>query len=398
MKPKWVDAYFGLVAVAGGYAFFRLVTQVDLRWWRELLVLLPLYVLLSQLTVRLPSGMNITPVYPFVAAALVALGPGPAVAIAVPPFLARTVLNRDKPLFVLYICGQLSLVAAAAAGAYRLAGGTVGRLDLPADLLAFAVMGLVFDAANTGLVQGRLTLSLGTPFFSGWWRSLFYDRGWVMPIYHALGLVCSLLFLDRGMWGLILGILPLFGLHAFFRLHAEAAKVRQAALTDRLTGVGNYRALTDWLARNFPVPQAAGPGGLVSVLSMDVDGLKSINDTYGHDAGNEVLKAVAAILEGNTRHNDVVARYGGDEFVVVLPATGPQEGEVVRQRIQQALHDLRVEYGGHKLAVGMSIGLASYPDDASDSGGLLRASDQAMYQAKRERRANATYVILRPGG
>jgi diguanylate cyclase (GGDEF)-like protein len=388
------NAYFVLVATLGGLSFWRLTQQVSEWRWREALILLPLYIILSQLSVRLPSGMNITPVYPFVAASMVTLGPAHALAIAIPPFLARVVLNREKPLFVLYICGQLSVVVLAASTAFGLAGGSVGRLELPLHLAAFLVMGFVFDAVNLGLVQVRLTLSRGTAFVSGWLRAMFSDRGWVMPIYHALGLVSSLLYLDRGVWGLIIGILPLFGLHAFFKLHAEAAVVRQAALTDRLTGIGNYRALTEWLARNFP--GAPAERQQMSVLSMDIDGMKSINDTYGHEAGNEVLKAVALVLEGNTRHNDVVARYGGDEFVVVLTATGPQDAAAVRDRITQALHDLRVEYNGQELAVGLSIGLASYPNDAATSQDLLVASDRAMYEVKKERRAAATYVALRP--
>jgi diguanylate cyclase (GGDEF)-like protein len=390
MKPSKVnrvDAYFVVIAVAGSCVFWHMARRVGAWRWQEFAVLLPLYTLLGQLRVRLPSGIHITPIYPFAAATLVVLGPAHAVGLAMASYFVRMVVNRERLLRTLFICGQLCMTAELASRAFMLAGGVPGRLDVPRDLPAFLALGLCYDAVNIAFVQGRLSVAEGSEFFRNWWRALLYSRGCAMPIYHILGLVCALLFVDRGVWGLVVGILPLFGLHAFFKLHVEAADVRQAALTDKLTGVGNYRALMDWM--NFSFHGLASAGRQVSLLSMDVDDLKVINDTYGHEAGNEALKAVAATLLGNTRHTDVVARYGGDEFVVILVGAAPPEAEAVRERILSALADLRIEHNGSQLSVGLSIGLANHPRDAAAASELLAAADRAMYQVKLERKGTA---------
>jgi diguanylate cyclase (GGDEF)-like protein len=379
------NLYYSLVALAGLGCLVSLALRVE--QWRvsEILVLLPMYVILSQLSVKLPSGLNITPVYPFAAAAMIGLGPAHTVIISVTPFLARVVINREKPLFAMYIVGQLTLTCYAASLAYQLAGGQIGVLALPGGLFAFLLFGLTFDLCNMAFVQGRLTLAKGDKFLSGWMRLFAVDRGWAMPLYHALGLLSAVLYLDRGLWGLVIAILPLFGLHAFFTLYAEISEARQLAMTDRLTGVGNYRALSEWMARNFE--RVVANDRPLAVLSMDVDGMKLINDTYGHEAGNAVLQGIARTLEATTRHTDIVARYGGDEFVVLLVNTTAQEAGVVRSRISDATTDLLVEYNGHRLPVSLSIGLAAYPQDAGTAEELLSASDKAMYQVKNLRRA-----------
>gem|GEM_PF-1030803 len=379
-----LSLYYGIVGASGFLCFILAARSVEHWRVQEILALLPMYLLLSQLSVRLPSGMNMTPVYPFAAAAMVVLGPPHTIVIAVAPFLARVLLNREKPLFALYIVGQLSLTNFLAGTVYRLAGGEFGVLALPKGLPAFIAFALTFDFVNMGFTQGRLSLANGEPFLRGWWRRVAYDRGWAMPLYHALGLLSTLIYLDRGVFGLAVAILPLFGLHAFFTLYTQVAEARQLAMTDRLTGVGNYRALTDWLARSFD-RVVAGDRPL-SVLAMDVDGMKVTNDTYGHEAGNAVLQAVARTLEATTRHSDIVARYGGDEFVVLLVNTTAQEANVVHSRISETIAALKVEHDGHQIGVSLSIGLATHPHDAGTAEELLIAADKAMYEVKNRRR------------
>ena len=160
------------------------------------------------------------------------------------------------------------------------------------------------------------------------------------------------------------------------------AEVSEAARRDPLTGLYNVRAfrqaLTDEIVRSQRTEAA------FSLAMIDIDFMKHINDTYGHPAGDQVLRNVAAVLTEEVRQVDVVARYGGEEFAVLLAeASGPRAmvvAERLRQRIEARHHD------GVREAVTVSIGLAAYPDDASSCTDLIRAADQALYASKHQGR------------
>jgi diguanylate cyclase (GGDEF)-like protein len=119
------------------------------------------------------------------------------------------------------------------------------------------------------------------------------------------------------------------------------------------------------------------------LLMMDLDGLKAINDSHGHYQGDVVLRSVAEIIKENLRGIDVAARYGGDEFVALLPETDPSGAYVVAEKIRQVACGLHVESGGHKIGVSLSIGIVSYPEDGRTADQLMIAADEAMYSAKR---------------
>jgi diguanylate cyclase (GGDEF)-like protein len=122
-----------------------------------------------------------------------------------------------------------------------------------------------------------------------------------------------------------------------------------------------------------------------SLIFLDVDELKRVNDTYGHLAGDALLRQVANALTEAVRGQDLVARYGGDEFVVLLPGTPPERATVVAQRIREAIGRHRFMAGGHLLAIpGISLGVASFPQDGSDPEELLAAADASLYKDKRK--------------
>ena len=375
------DCYLVVVSLAGGLCLASMLSRVAPSRYAELLYVLPVYWPLSQMTSRLPSGVRIAPAYPIIAAALVNLGAGLAALMCGARFLTL-LFKRERLLYATYVFGQLTISCWGAGLAYRLAGGVYGHLALPACIPAFLALGLAFDALNIGFAQGRVWLQEGTSggFLARWWRSLTVERGWATPVYHSLGMLAAILLLDRGPWGLVVTVLPLVGLHAFCRLFAEVDEARQSALTDRLTGIGNYRALTDWFATHFE-RLIAGSQPL-SVLWLDADDLKQINDSLGHEAGNAVLKSIAQAILANTRGTDMVCRYGGDEFVVVLTDTGPEQARAIATRIQEAARLTPLEFDGVPLVASLSFGLASYPEHGSTMHGLLAASDQAMYDAK----------------
>jgi diguanylate cyclase (GGDEF)-like protein len=159
--------------------------------------------------------------------------------------------------------------------------------------------------------------------------------------------------------------------------------VERQAVTDELTGLANVRAFTSTLdrelerSRRFETP--------LGLLMMDLDDFKLVNDTYGHQQGDEVLAQVAGVLRDHSRELDTPARYGGEEMAVVLPQTGVEGAEMLAERIREAVEALRVPRvrGGGVLRVTASFGVASVPDAASDRDSLVAAADAALYRAKR---------------
>ena len=164
------------------------------------------------------------------------------------------------------------------------------------------------------------------------------------------------------------------------------AALRQAADLDQLTGVANHRALQERLQQELA--RAIRARRPLAVAMIDLDGFKAVNDRHGHAQGDRVLREVAGVLRSTLREPDVVARYGGDEFVVLMPETDERHARAVVTRIGRAL-------AGHAFLladapparIGASAGLAMYPRDGATPTDLLAAADAAMYAAKRAARS-----------
>ena len=154
--------------------------------------------------------------------------------------------------------------------------------------------------------------------------------------------------------------------------------LRHQSVSDPLTGLFNRRHMEDRLSRE--IARAARAGQPVGIVAVDVDHFKDVNDTLGHGAGDEVLRAVARTLEEGVRGEDVVCRLGGDEFIVVLPGSPL---EVARQRAE-ALRTAVVDRTTHEALpqVTLSLGVAVFPDHGRDAEAVLGAADRAMYEAK----------------
>ena len=152
---------------------------------------------------------------------------------------------------------------------------------------------------------------------------------------------------------------------------------RNFAFRDSLTGLYNYRFYREFLPREiWRADQYSTP---LSLIVADVDDFKIFNDQFGHDEGNVALSRIAVLLEKSLRKVDVAVRYGGEEFVLILPATAKTGAEVVAERARQAVAGEEM-HRGEKLS--LSFGVATYPADAANDRDLLRHADRAMYLAK----------------
>ncbi len=167
------------------------------------------------------------------------------------------------------------------------------------------------------------------------------------------------------------------------RLSRRQTQLRQLAQTDTLTGLANLRAFRARLDEE--VKRAGRYGTPLTCVMADMDHLKPLNDELGHAAGDRAIAAVADVVRTELRETDFASRYGGDEFVVLLPHTTPSEGRVFAERVCKRLRETTLEVTGKRLALAASFGVADLgpgaPDEAAEE--MVRRADEALYAAKR---------------
>jgi diguanylate cyclase (GGDEF)-like protein len=169
-------------------------------------------------------------------------------------------------------------------------------------------------------------------------------------------------------------------------------RTEQLTITDDLTKLFNSRYLNLYIGRE--IKRCKRHGIPLSVIFLDLDGFKSVNDNYGHLAGSRTLTEVGHILVEAVRESDILARYGGDEFVVVLPETPPSGALVIAERIRKAIEGHAfLKDQGLEARISASFGISSYPDHALTPEGLIQKADQAMYRVK-ERDKNGIEVAV----
>jgi len=164
---------------------------------------------------------------------------------------------------------------------------------------------------------------------------------------------------------------------AYQALHAT---LREQATRDSLTGLYNRRYFNETIERELA--RAKRDHYPVSVMIMDIDLFKQINDSYGHAFGDEALRMLSSLINVNTRTGDIAYRYGGDEFVVVLPGAGVEIARRRAEMVCQAFRTAPIHDGVNEFAATISVGISVYPEHGDHGNKILRCADSALYQAK----------------
>lgn len=268
------------------------------------------------------------------------------------------------PLWIVYtlvICGCINLAA------FRAFKGVVQALAamLAGVALVVAVAGLRF-APETSLLVSAMSMGCLSIYL------MLFARG-----AHARTVMLSKTRFQ------------LRQSEAALQKQLEAVQLLQARLTeqanhDPLTGLYNRRYLNDSLQREFD--RCAREGAPLALLLVDLDHFKRINDVHGHTAGDEVLCKIAALLLQDMRSSDICCRYGGEEFLLVLPRLGLQSAVERAQACRQRVAEQRWQVDGQRVKVALSIGVAVTADARMAPAALINQADRALYQAKAEGR------------
>lgn len=214
-------------------------------------------------------------------------------------------------------------------------------------------LGAFGEAVIGGLVMGLVVLSLR---FTDYWQSLS---------------VISIFFL------LFVAIIVLYSYALMRNIERARQELEAATCKDELTGLLNRRGLQE---RSDPLFHALARNRRpVAILFADVDGFKAVNDAHGHDTGDRVLRQVATHIANSVRGADIAARYGGDEFIVIMPDTAIEQAALVAKRLQAGLSSA---IPAPDIAVSLTIGMAQAPEHGNDLTAVLKRVDAAMYQGK----------------
>jgi diguanylate cyclase (GGDEF)-like protein len=243
-----------------------------------------------------------------------------------------------------------------------------GKIDSP--LLNLFLLVIIFSALTLGKLITMLEVTLIASFYL---LAAYSTHGAIVFDYQSF----SQLMLRFSPFVLVAYVTSLLAADlGFARSIAE-----QQAETDPLTGLSNMRAFNQAIARQERLSRRTSSP--FSVLMIDIDNLKTINDHHGHDIGNKAIRVVAEAISNGVRASDIVARYGGDEFIVLLPKAPEPAARAAGERIMSQVTNAVIDAHGHPVGISVSMGLATYPVMADEAESLLRNADKALYASKR---------------
>ena len=393
-RGLWRDVYITAVSLAAGALLLacagRSAPQVSDGW--GVLVLGVAMMIAERLAVPLPrSGAVSVATIPHIVAVLL-LPPSLSITAAGAAMLVDQLVGRAGLRKTVFNVSSVMLTVGVSAMVADWAGlqpDTLGRPDQWQQVPAFLLVAAVYYAATNLLVSTIVSISSGTPIR----RSLFDNATFAVPAelgVCGIGALVALLWVLSPPWILLIlfpAVISQVTLMYISSSKRKSEQLHHQAHHDLLTGLPNRSSLMlhleEMLARTSANPFA--------LLLLDLDRFKEVNDTFGHQTGDVLLREIGPRLRGVLRASDVLARLGGDEFALLLPETGAAAAVGVAEKL---LHALDEPFGvdGYEFQIGGSIGIASFPVDGLSPTDLMRRADVAMYAAKRANLGTAVYA------
>lgn len=345
--------------------------------WFLLLNFFFLTILLQSISARLTHRISFTLATTTIFPIIYSLGVTPAAIVALIIGLIDGILNKKYWLRIVFNMSQLSLCTVVGAVVFNQLGGS----SVPIMYKGLIALSL---GIATQMIVNILLVSLLASILKGisWGRQLrqFGMAGFFNVMEKALAsLIFTLLVSSYGFWGIIAFGLLLIHLSDLLGASSKISNERmmqfeleQALLIDELTTAYNFRFLNNWL--NEPKSDK------MAVIFMDIDNFGYYNELYGHQQGDEILHMITKIVKKSIRDKDKVIRYGGDEFIVLLPKLDTKNAVVIGERILQNLEDFMIISANQPLTVSMGIAVAKEAN--VDKQQLITVADEAMYKAK----------------
>jgi diguanylate cyclase (GGDEF)-like protein len=306
-------------------------------------------------------------------------------------------LAVDSPLLAWLNLASIAMYAMA----YRLLSQRRNRpavILIWVEVLGHALIGTLLTGWAAGF-NYYLLMFIPAIMVSGGWRSVTPPLLLLFAAYLGLHEVSRALGPIEPLSEAALTVLYCFNLSVFFAMASYTArfyyamvlksevKLRDLATRDTLTGLFNRRHLIELAEQE--IQRKSRTGAPLSLVIADIDEFKQINDQLGHDAGDQVLTRVSAIFRQRCRANDTVARWGGEEFLFLLPDTDSEAAADFAERVRAAVVDSRLEHGGRPIGCSLSLGVATLGASEDLEDGVGRA-DRALYQSKSEGRNRVT--------
>ncbi|HQD86255.1 MAG: GGDEF domain-containing protein [Bacillota bacterium] len=376
---KWLIAYMTLIAGVGlGFSAWVLIGY-DLPDPYTTAVFAILGIISFNQPIKISPKAEFHATWPILFAALHCYGLPLAVLTGVPGMLSQLVFLRKPLLTALFNSGQLAI----SLGVANITTGFVRSLTpdvITCEIIAMVVGMAVFDLCNITLVSQAVCKERQESWRACFEQMLLANRRCLLPLMYLLSLTSALLCFFIGNIGLLLTFAHVLAVSHLMRFQKELDLRTEESRTDPLTKALNYRYLEDWLNSEFPKLAAAYTP--CSFIFIDLDGLKMVNDTFGHEAGDRVLVDVTKALISTARPQDIIIRYGGDEFVIICPGADIETAEAIGNSLI-AVCSSPVHYKGATFNIGLSVGIAAYPDDSDVGRDLIRLADWAMYHSKK---------------
>lgn len=382
--PLAARCYVALVTALGAAAIAFAVPQITDRDAPILTALAVLSVMTAFAKTTLPvprSATTLSFCYVIDFTAMLVLGPAAATLTSALGVWTQATFRARKggPRYRMWFSiATLALTVRAAWFTYTWFGGATGLAIVPSTLVSLAATGAVYFLSNSVLIAAAVALTTGQRTLAVWranyatiWPGHLF--GFSVAVAAAAGIARSKLWL----FPFTVAILSL----TYDKLHAYVEGLSES-LTDAMTGLPNLR----YLRMHAPqeIDRASRDDKAVAVLMIDLVDFKSINDTYGHRAGDVALREVAQRLQASVRSYDICARYAGDEFVVVLHGCPAGEAQAKAAALQRAVADARFEpAAGETRPLEISVGVAMFPEQGETFDELLMVADQAMFENKR---------------